>query len=539
MHLEASILGYSDEPNTRVKGTQWEEGDKIYIRFSSTAYGVGTYTQDDWEFAYSGKLANISGAQCTVYYLQGDDVSVNETEITFSALTPIYSSSKAIYSYNNKTLSVFATLSPITSRMRFKGKTETLLELPKSQSLRNYTKIDLSSNELTSEETGLSLAVHLNGLTDYIYVYADQDVSFNVTSGDYITSEINLNQSNFKPGASGVVTISYMGRLLGNIDNTSPWWSAHTPNTHIAPGRTLTSTFTNYSGASNWNNFVIVLNGMDYNEYAIVRADNYGWGSGYDNNPNLITSGGQNDWRTWLKAMNGAKVTNKITNHGNGTADIELTMLGNDGVTYYQSYKGILVNSDDLWFNYTVDGCHLVFDTDDENTKIETGKTESGWSNTNLLEGMPINIVQYYATSDSWEPLQVAEYSARDGVYTIFYPTANSLQWQAQFTFRSTEIKIDPNKSYDFRVKIISTTKHPGVTIQLSEKDDSYTYLTRDRHEVEAYEGTWIELRNLKTTTEFDGKGIINNLSIVFDFGGIAANTTIHLSDMHLQEHED
>ena len=121
------------------------------------------------------------------------------------------------------------------------------------------------------------------------------------------------------------------------------------------------STFTNYtSGANNWNNFVIVLCKADNTEYAVVRADNYGWGNGYEA---CTPSGGQADWGAWLAAMDGAKVTTYVTNNGDGTADVKAVMVGNDGNTYIQEYTGInTVDPNDFYFRYTVDGCHLEFD---------------------------------------------------------------------------------------------------------------------------------------------------------------------------------
>lgn len=148
---------------------------------------------------------------------------------------------------------------------------------------------------------------------------------------------------------------------IGATDNSTGWWGAHSENIKVGPKETFVSTFTNYtSGANNWNNFVIVLCKADNTEYAVVRADNYGWGNGYDA---CTPSGGQADWGAWLAAMDGAKVTTYITNNGDGTADVKAVMVGNDGNTYIQEYTGInTVDPNDFYFRYTVDGCHLEFD---------------------------------------------------------------------------------------------------------------------------------------------------------------------------------
>ena len=155
--------------------------------------------------------------------------------------------------------------------------------------------------------------------------------------------------------------VDKMYTSLGATDNSTGWWGAHSENIKVAPNETFVSTFTNYTNCvSNWNNFVVVLCAANNDEYAVVRADNYGWGNGYDA---CTPSGGQSDWAAWLRAMDGAKVTTYVTNNGDGTADVKCVMVGNDGQTYKQDYIGInTVNPDDFYFRFTVDGCHLEFD---------------------------------------------------------------------------------------------------------------------------------------------------------------------------------
>ena len=160
---------------------------------------------------------------------------------------------------------------------------------------------------------------------------------------------------------------------LGALDCSTPWWSVHTDNIKVEPKETKVVNFTNYSsGENNWNNFVIVLNKASLAEYAVVRADNYGWGDGY---AACTPSGGPADWDAWRAAMNGAKVTAYITNNGDGTADVKAVMYGNDGVTYEQEYKGInTIDPDDFYFRFTVDNCCLVFDKE-----LGTPDCSTGW----------------------------------------------------------------------------------------------------------------------------------------------------------------
>ena len=149
---------------------------------------------------------------------------------------------------------------------------------------------------------------------------------------------------------------------LGAPDCSSGWWSAHTTNVRVKAHQICTVNLTNYtSGANNWNNFVVVLNKADLAEYAVVRADNFGWGDGYGACTATMEEG--RDWPTWLAAMNGAQVTVKIVNNGDGTADVRAVMHGTDGNTYTQDYTGInTIDPDDFYFRLTVDGCYLKFE---------------------------------------------------------------------------------------------------------------------------------------------------------------------------------
>ena len=224
----------------------------------------------------------------------------------------------------------------------------------------------------TSKEDKLPLSMVLNGVPKKVL----QGVTFEEAFANDMN---NLGQKTlvaayaktFK-GEAATPVIGYaqfdivdkMYTSIGATDNSTGFWGAHSDNIKVNPGETFVSRFTNYTnGQNNWNNFVVVLCKADNTEYAVVRADNYGWGAGYDNNPNLTTSGGQSDWGAWLAAMDGAKVTTYVTNNGDGSADVVAIMEGNDGVVYQQMYQGIAVdNPNDFFFRFTVDGSHIEFD---------------------------------------------------------------------------------------------------------------------------------------------------------------------------------
>ena len=161
---------------------------------------------------------------------------------------------------------------------------------------------------------------------------------------------------------SVATSVTNSAATIGATDNSTAFWGAFSDEFNVPSGEARAITFTNYSGVNNWSNFNIVLRKADLTEYAVVRADNYGWGAGYDGNADLVLSGGQADWASWLADMNGSKVTVYVINNGDGTADVRAAMQGISGKMYYQHYLGInTVDPADLNFALTVDGSHLVF----------------------------------------------------------------------------------------------------------------------------------------------------------------------------------
>lgn len=177
-----------------------------------------------------------------------------------------------------------------------------------------------------------------------------------ITAEEGVTATVEVTVSESIPSE-----VTNTAKMVGAEDNSTAFWGAFSDDFKVPVGETKSITFTNYSSlAGNYSNFVVVLRKADTaTEYAVVRADNFGWGDGF---AACLYSGTQGDWSTWLTGMNGAKVTVYVTNCGNGTADVQAVMEGTTGTTSTQYYLGInTVDSNDLNFALTVDGCHLVF----------------------------------------------------------------------------------------------------------------------------------------------------------------------------------
>jgi hypothetical protein len=154
--------------------------------------------------------------------------------------------------------------------------------------------------------------------------------------------------------------------VVGAEDNSSPFFGARSSLIQIPSGKTYTRRFTNYSagGTNNWENYLVVLSKGDLSlgadgEYAVLRADNFGWGNGYGT---CTATCSHTDWDAWRNALNGATVTVSVTNNGS-TADVKCVSEGVDGNTYTQTYTGIsTIVAGDLWMSFTIEKAHIVFE---------------------------------------------------------------------------------------------------------------------------------------------------------------------------------
>ena len=183
-----------------------------------------------------------------------------------------------------------------------------------------------------------------------------------ITANGGKTTEVTI-----KVNESKVTAVTPEPKSLGAADCSAAFWSVCTDDIKLPAGATREFNLTNYSsGVGNWNNYYVILRDAAKTapEYAVVRADNYGWGNGYDACTHVGTQlEAYADWNGWLATMNGAKVKVYVTNCNNGTADVQAIVTGTDGTETYQWYTGINnINPSDLFVSFTVDGSHLVFE---------------------------------------------------------------------------------------------------------------------------------------------------------------------------------
>ena len=310
-------------------------------------------------------MTNISAI---VTFEEGVTKTVTASELSFSAIPDInQTGDKTLVAVYNKTFKGENCDKPMVDNASFKVvgvlQSISITTAPSRTKPYYYTSEDAKSCTMPFDPTGMvvtgtysdgSSVVIDNAKLSFSAIPAkagSQPVT--ITAGENITATVNVT-------VSEATVVKNSTDMIGTEDNSTAFWGAHSDDFNVPAGQTKSITFTNYSSLSdNWNNFVVILRKADLTEYAVVRADNYGWGTGYGA---CTPNGTQGDWATWLAGMNGAKVTVYVTNCGDGTADVQAVMQGTDDAISTQCYWGInTIDANDLNFALTVDGCHLVF----------------------------------------------------------------------------------------------------------------------------------------------------------------------------------
>ena len=375
----------ADESNTNIRCFLVPEGSFIDFQ-QSNIEPIGGYTSAQDKAPVSMVLNNVpaevdkgttleeamQNVSATVTFEEGVTKVIPASELLFSAINDMDEvGEKTLIAIYNKTFKGENAATPIVANAKFNVvagiKTITVTQAPTRTNYYYYNSaaVDGVNHTLAFDPTGMVVnATYVEGEPGVIdnskltfsripATAGKHEVTITTENGRTTTVEVNVAKSAVKAVTPSPVS-------LGAADCSTAWWTEFTKDMKIPAGETFEFNFTNYSsGANNWNNYVVILRKADLAEYAVVRADNYGWGDGY---AACTPIGTQGDLATWLATMNGAKVKLFVTNCNNGTADIQAIVTGNDGSVTTQSYLGInTINPSDLNVAFTVDSSHLKF----------------------------------------------------------------------------------------------------------------------------------------------------------------------------------
>ena len=375
----------ADESNTNIRCFLVPEGSFIDFQ-QSNIEPIGGYTSAQDKAPVSMVLNNVpaevdkgttleeamQNVSATVTFEEGVTKVIPASELLFSAINDMDEvGEKTLIVIYNKTFKGENAATPIVANAKFNVvagiKTITVTQAPTRTNYYYYNSaaVDGVNHTLAFDPTGMVVyATYVEGEPGVIdnskltfsripATAGKHEVTITTENGRTATVEVNVAESAVKAVTPTPVS-------LGAEDCSTAWWTEFTKDMKIPAGETFEFNFTNYSsGAGNWNNYVLILRKADLAEYAVVRADNYGWGNGY---AACTPIGTQGDWATWLATMNGAKVKMFVTNCNNGTADVQAIVTGNDGSVTTQSYLGInTIDPSDLNVAFTVDSSHLKF----------------------------------------------------------------------------------------------------------------------------------------------------------------------------------
>lgn len=375
----------ADESNTNIRCFLVPEGSFIDFQ-QSNVEPIGGYTSAQDKAPVSMVLNNVpaevdkgttleeamQNVSATVTFEEGVTKVIPASELLFSAINDMDKvGEKTLIVIYNKTFKGENAATPIVANAKFNVvagiKTITVTQAPTRTNYYYYNSaaVDGVNHTLAFDPTGMVVnATYVEGEPGVIdnskltfsripATAGKHEVTITTENGRTATVEVNVAESAVKAVTPTPVS-------LGAEDCSTAWWTEFTENMKIPAGETFEFNFTNYSsGAGNWNNYVLILRKADLAEYAVVRADNYGWGNGY---AACTPVGTQGDWATWLATMNGAKVKMFVTNCNNGTADVQAIVTGTDGSVTVQNYLGInTIDPSDLNVAFTVDSSHLKF----------------------------------------------------------------------------------------------------------------------------------------------------------------------------------
>lgn len=375
----------ADESNTNIRCFLVPEGSFIDFQ-QSNIEPIGGYTSAQDKAPVSMVLNNVpaevdkgttleeamQNVSATVTFEEGVTKVIPASELLFSAINDMDKvGEKTLIAIYNKTFKGENAATPIVANAKFNVvagiKTITVTQAPTRTNYYYYNSaaVDGVNHTLAFDPTGMVVyATYVEGEPGVIdnskltfsripATAGKHEVTITTENGRTATVEVNVAESAVKAVTPTPVS-------LGAEDCSTAWWTEFTNDLKIPAGETFEFNFTNYSsGAGNWNNYVLILRKADLAEYAVVRADNYGWGNGY---AACTPIGTQGDWATWLATMNGAKVKMFVTNCNNGTADVQAIVTGTDGSVTTQSYLGInTIDPSDLNVAFTVDSSHLKF----------------------------------------------------------------------------------------------------------------------------------------------------------------------------------
>lgn len=211
LHFEGNVVLFDDCEMGRNKATSsssWNNGDKIYITFydkdDNMVSGEATFsTTNGWSVSYDVFLQEGKILKCETRYFANATFS-SSSLVSLNTNSEIYEDINATYALENGQISVIATLSPKTGRIRFSGNPNTKIH---TTGVSVYTTFSPATNQFTTSGAMITSNVASNGYTPYIYgQFEDNEMSIGLV-GDDCAFTRKFSEDVLAAGQSGYMTI--------------------------------------------------------------------------------------------------------------------------------------------------------------------------------------------------------------------------------------------------------------------------------------------------------------------------------------------
>lgn len=213
MEFLGNVVGF-DQPSNQARlqtraatSSSWNNGDKIFITFyngSTIVPGEATYNSSSgWSVSYDGNLATGTNLKCEARYFVNATFS-SSSLVSLNSNSEIYEDVNGTYAYSNGSLTVQATLSPKTGRIRFTGTSGAKIY---TTGISVYTTFSPAINKFSLSNAMITSTVVSNGSTPYIYgVFSDTDRNIGLVGSDFAYTRTCTSEM-LKTGESGYMAI--------------------------------------------------------------------------------------------------------------------------------------------------------------------------------------------------------------------------------------------------------------------------------------------------------------------------------------------
>jgi hypothetical protein len=210
MVFRGSVAGYEGatvRDNSTKSESSWTDGDVVYIAFhngTEIVPGTAEYSESDgWMVSFEGDLVEGESQVCEVRFFVNPTFA-NENLVTINSNTEIYEDVNGSFDFGNGTISVTASMTPKTGRIRFTGTADDAIHVV---GITTYSTFSPAGNQFTTTHPSIPLTVGASGSTPYVYGYfTDAECKISIVGSDFAYTR-TCSSSIFQAGDSGYMKI--------------------------------------------------------------------------------------------------------------------------------------------------------------------------------------------------------------------------------------------------------------------------------------------------------------------------------------------